>query len=70
MTISIEAKFEIQGQYSVTLEKHDDFHIGEEFHYRVRYGQSLTKPMSHLSAVDEFESCCQHAKGCAGWNVE
>lgn len=70
MILKIEAKLEIAGQYTVTLEKHDDFHIGEGHHYRVRYGQSLTKDMSYLSAVDEFQSCCKHAMELAGWNDE
>lgn len=69
MILAIEAKFEIKGQYTVTLEKHDDY-VGDGHHYKVRYGQQLTKDMSYLSAVDEFKSCVRHAEECAGWHNE
>lgn len=63
MILSIEAKLEISGQYTVTLEKHDDY----PGCYKVRYGLEVTPCPSYEKAVAEFKHCARHAQECAGW---
>jgi len=66
MILNIEAKFEVKGQYPVTLEKHNDY----EGCYKVRYGLELTPCPSYEAAVKEFHACRKHAETCAGWHDE
>jgi hypothetical protein len=63
--MSIIAKSEVAGEYTVTLASNDT-----ESHYYVTYGKQVEVYTDKMEATKEYGYCVRHQETCAGFHAD